>query len=321
MRGLRSTLALLLILIGLGAYIYFGTSKSDDRTSKQEKLFASVETDKVDELKVKSASGNLTTLKKENGTWKIVEPIAVSASQPEASAIANAMADTEIVRVVDDNPSDVKEYGLDAPRIEVDFTSTGGKPSGRLQVGEKTPTGGNLYARRNDEKRVVLIAQYHESALNKSTFDLRDKAVVKFDRDKVTGVEVTSDGKTLDFVKSGSDWRMTKPVDARADLSAVEGLIGRLESAQMKSIIPGEPSSADLKKYGLDKPSVSASVHLGSARATLLLGGKSDSGVYARDGSRPDVMTVDNSIADDLKKSADDYRKKDVFDFRAFNAT
>jgi hypothetical protein len=321
MRGLRSTLALLLILIGLGAYIYFGTSKSDDRTSKQEKLFASVEADKVDELKVKSASGNLTTLKKENGTWKIVEPIAVAASQPEASAIASAMADTEIVRVVDDNPSDVKEYGLDAPRIEVDFTSTGGKPSGHLQVGEKTPTGGNLYARRNDEKRVVLIAQYHESALNKSTFDLRDKAVVKFDRDKVTGVEVTSDGKTLDFVKSGSDWRMTKPLDARADLSAVEGLIGRLESAQMKSIIPGESSSADLKKYGLDKPSLSASVHLGSARATLLLGGKSDSGVYARDGSRPDVMTVDNSIADDLKKSADDYRKKDVFDFRAFNAT
>src|SRR5262245_22191137 len=114
---------------------------------------------------------------------------------------------------------------------------------------------------------------------------------------------------------------MTKPLDARADLLAVEGLIGRLESSQMKSIVPGEPSSADLKKYGLDKPSVSASVHLGSARATLLLGGKSDGGIYAKDGSRPDVMTVDSALADDLKKSADDFRKKDVFDFRAFNAT
>jgi len=322
MRGLRSTLALLVILIGLGAYIYFVTSKrSDDRGSKQEKLFTSVEADKVDELKIKSATGDRTTLKKEGGTWKIVEPIAVAASQPDASAVVNAVADTEIVRVVDDNPGDVKEYGLDTPRIEVEFTSSGGKPSGRLLLGDKTTTGGNLYARRNDEKRVVLIAQYHESTLNKSTFDLRDKALVKFDRDKVTGVEVTAEGKTLEFAKAGSDWRMTKPLDTRADFSAVEGLIGRLESAQMKSIVPGEPSSGDLKKYGLDKPSVSASIRLGSARATVLLGGKSDAGVYARDGSRPDVMTVDNSVADDLKKAADDYRKKDVFDFRAFNAT
>ena len=94
MRGLRSTLALLVILLGLGAYIYFVTSKqSDDRGSKQEKLFTSVEADKVDELKIKAASGDRTTLKKEGGTWKIVEPVAVAASQPDASAVVNAVAD------------------------------------------------------------------------------------------------------------------------------------------------------------------------------------------------------------------------------------
>jgi hypothetical protein len=323
MRGLRSTLALLLVLVGLGSYIYFVASKkSDDRTSKLEKLFASVEADKVEELKIKSATGERTTVRKEGGAWKIVDPIAAPAAQADVSAVANALADAEIVRVVDDNPSDVKEYGLDSPRIEVAFTSGSGKPSGRLIVGDKTTTGGNLYARRNDEKRVVLIAQFHESTLNKSTFDLRDKTVIKFDRDKVNGIDVVTDGKMLEFAKSGSEWRLTKPLDARADFTAVEALIGRVETAQMKSIVSSEPSAADLRKYGLDKPSVAANVHLGSARATLTLGGKSDDGgVYARDSSRPDIVTVENSVADDLKKSTDDYRKKDVFDFRAFNAT
>jgi hypothetical protein len=322
MRGLRSTLALLVILIGLGAYSYFVVSKkSDDRTSKQEKLFASVEADKVEELKIKSATGERTTVKRENGSWKIVDPVAAPASQSDASSVATALADTEIVRVVDDNPADVKEYGLDAPRIEIDFTSGGGKPSGRLLIGDKTTTGGNLYARRNDEKRVVLIAQYHETAFNKSTFDLRDKAVVKFERDKVTGVDVAVDGKVIEFAKSGSDWRMIKPLDARADTSAVEGLLSRLETAQMKSIEPGSPSPADLKKYGFDKPSATVNLNLGSARATITVGGKADGGVYVRDSARPEVMTVDNSVADDLKKSADDYRRKDIFEFRAFTAT
>ena len=232
MRGLRSTLALLVVLGGLGAYIYFVLSKqSDDTASKQEKLFTGVESDKIEELKVKSESGDVTTLKKEGGTWKIVSPVSVPASEGDASGIANVLGTLEIVRVIDDTPTDLKEYGLDPPRIEIEFKSSEGKPSGRLLVGEKTATGGNLYARHDGDNRVVLIGQYQEASLNKSTFDLRDKAIVKFERDKVDGVDVTAGGPTLEFAKAGGDWKITQPIAARADFSAVEGLVGRVETA------------------------------------------------------------------------------------------
>jgi hypothetical protein len=33
------------------------------------------------------------------------------------------------------------------------------------------------------------------------------------------------------------------------------------------------------------------------------------------------VVTVDKSLAEDLKKTVEDYRRKDAFEFRAFNAT
>ena len=62
-------------------------------------------------------------------------------------------------------------------------------------------------------------------------------------------------------------------------------------------------------------------VGLGSSRATLLFGAKTDAGtVYAKDESRPMVFTVEASLLDDLKKPADQLRRKDVFAFRAFNA-
>jgi len=57
MRGLRSTIALLVVLAGLGAYIYFVTSKAEDSSTKQEKLFPSVTSDNIEELTVKSYSG------------------------------------------------------------------------------------------------------------------------------------------------------------------------------------------------------------------------------------------------------------------------
>ena len=39
MRGLRSTIALLVVLVGLGAYIYFVGSRSEDSSSTQERVF------------------------------------------------------------------------------------------------------------------------------------------------------------------------------------------------------------------------------------------------------------------------------------------
>jgi hypothetical protein len=63
-------------------------------------------------------------------------------------------------------------------------------------------------------------------------------------------------------------------------------------------------------------------VHLGSARGTLALGGSAGTDtIYARDTSKPVVVTVESSLAQDAKKSPQDYRRKEVFEFRAFNAT
>jgi uncharacterized protein DUF4340 len=59
----------------------------------------------------------------------------------------------------------------------------------------------------------------------------------------------------------------------------------------------------------------------GSSKATLEIGGKADDAtVYARDASKPMVVTIDKSLADDLAKGEDDYRVKDLFQFRAYNA-
>jgi hypothetical protein len=42
--------------------------------------------------------------------------------------------------------------------------------------------------------------------------------------------------------------------------------------------------------------------------------------VYARDESRPLAFTVDATVAGDLKKPLDDFRRKDVFEFRTYSA-
>ncbi|MGE5243928.1 MAG: DUF4340 domain-containing protein [Betaproteobacteria bacterium] len=322
MRGLKSTLALVVVLIGLGAYIYFVTWKQPADTTKQEKVFVSVQADKIDSVTVKAASGETTTLQKKGGAWTITAPIDAKADESEVSGITSNLASLDVVRVIDEKPANLKLYGLETPRIEITFKGEGDKSDHRLFIGDKSPTGADLFARRDDAKRVFLIPAFQESTFNRTTFDLRDKTLLTFDREKVDAVTVeAADAKPVEVAKSGSDWKLEKPVETKADYGAVEGLIGRLQTVQMKSIVTDKPSPADLKTYGLDKPQATVTLHLGSARAELLLGGKApDNSVYARDSSRPMVMTVESALLDDLKKGPDALRNKDIFEFRAYNA-
>src|SRR5206468_10029501 len=105
----------------------------------------------------------------------------------------------------------------------------------KLRVGDKTPTGSDMFARRNDEKKVFLIPAFQDSSFNKDTFNLREKQLLKFDRDKVDRVEVSAGGKNMAVAKEGTEWKLTAPLQVRADFGAVEGLVGRLQSARMKS--------------------------------------------------------------------------------------
>lgn len=323
-RGLWSTLVLIVVLGGLGAYIYFVLNKQPDSgssaASKNEKVFANVQADKIEEVKVTSSAGDATTVKKENGGWQIVAPAAAKADDNEVNGITSALSSVEVQRVIDENPASLNDYGLSNPRIEVDFKAAGDKDYKKLLIGEKTPTGGNLFAMRGGEKKVIAIPAFQESTFDKKPFDLRDKTLIKFDREKVDAVTVVAGSKTVTFAKEGTDWNIKKPVAAKADFGSVEGLIGKIQSAQMKSQA-ADDANTDPKKYGLDKPQATIELNAGSSKATLIVGGKADDNtVYARDASKPGVVTIDKSLVDDLSKGADDYRVKDLFQFRAYNA-
>src|SRR5687767_8438154 len=121
MRGLKSTLALAVVLAGLGAYIYFVTWKQPaggDTGTKQEKVFAALEADKIEEIKVSLASGEATSLKKDSGAWQMTQPIAVKADDTEVSGITSALSSVEMTRVIDENPANLVDYGLSNPRIQ-----------------------------------------------------------------------------------------------------------------------------------------------------------------------------------------------------------
>jgi hypothetical protein len=315
-----STLILFVVLVALGAYIWFVERKREpvDPDAKP-KVFASVEAEKIDHLVVRSSKGDTTTLEKQGETWRLVAPVQTEADLGEVSGITSGLARLEQQSTVD-QPAGLGEYGLEPARFEITFKVAGEGQPRKLLLGDKTPTGADLYAKLGDAPAVFLIQSYLESTFDRGTFDLRDKAALKFAREKLDGVEIARTGDAIGFAKSGDEWRMTKPLAVRADYGAVEGVIGRLNTLQMKSIVA--PELGDAKAFGLDVPQFTVTLNAGSARSALLVGTASpDGSLYAKDAARPMVFTVDGTLADDLKKAATEYRPKDLFEFRTFTGT
>jgi hypothetical protein len=79
-----------------------------------------------------------------------------------------------------------------------------------------------------------------------------------------------------------------------------------------------EENPKDLAKYGLDKPAMTVTIGAGSAKTVLEIGKTEGTETYAKDASRPIVFVVDSTLQGDLQKNFDDYRKKELFEFRPF---
>ncbi|HUR19469.1 MAG TPA: DUF4340 domain-containing protein [Vicinamibacterales bacterium] len=321
MRG-RSTLILLVLAAAFGAYLYFVESKKTVADENAKKKVFTYESSKIEQVEIKLASGEDTALKKDAGGWTIVKPVTAPADQNNVNDIVTNLATLEEDRVVDENASDLKTYGLAQPRMDVTFAIAGEKEPKRILFGDKNPTGVGVYAKLPNANRVFLVGTSADTTFNRTAFDLRDKTALKIQQQDVNSLELISKNQTIRLEKNGEDWKMVKPVEAPADYVSVQGVLGQLQAAQMQTLKDKPEDLKDLKQYGLDKPEVTAIIGAGKQTVTFQLGKSVDAASFwARDAAKPAVFTVANGLAEELRKKPFDFRRKEIFAFRPFNAT
>ncbi len=318
MNRLTSTAALVAVLAALGAYIYFVDSKAPAQDAAVKEKVFTVAPEQIAEVTIRAANGDQTTLRKELSGWKVVAPVQADADQTEPDNITNGLATLELTRVVDAQPSSVADFGLDPAQGEIAFTVSGTTTPMRLQLGSKTPTGSDLYARKVGEPRVFLIPASVENTFNRTTFDLRDRSITKVDRITVDSVRVTSGTQTVQFVRRNeTEWNLTQPSAVRGDFGTIDGLINMVASGQVQKFV--SDTASDAPEYGFASPVATVVFSTAGKSSTLTIGREVEGTYYARDSTRPLVFTVGGNLVKELQKPVHDLRRKDLFDFRVFN--
>ncbi len=321
MRGLTSTIALILVLAGLGGYIYFVDNRRPADSAETKAKTFDVTADQIEEIQIRMADGDTSLIKKVDDRWRLVQPVEADADGSEVGNMASSLATLDIQRVVDEAPGDLGQFGLATPHLEVGFRVKGQTSFSRLLIGEKTPTGGDVYVKRSDQSRVFLVSSFIDDTFKRSAFDLRDKTLLKFDRDKLTALELTNASGTMRFERKGANWNFVLPRPMRADFAAIESTITSLSATLMQKFVADNATPAELASYGLAKPSAQASVITGDSRVTLALGRTDNAETYARELAKPAIVMVAPTIVEDLNRDVATFRRKEVFDLRSFSAT
>jgi hypothetical protein len=310
------------VAAGLFAYLYFVESKREPGAQEKpkEKVFAALKDakDKVKEITVASPAETLRLVKGSEG-WRLVAPQSVKADEGEVEGLVNSLESLETEEVVSETPGDLAQYGLAQPRTTVTVMREGSTDALRLQLGEKTPDGSSVYAKLPTSARVFTVPAWSVQNLEKKPFDLRDRSLVRFKRDEVKTLEVTSASGSYALARdAGGEWSFTRPLATRAARWSVDGLLGALEGLRMESVAAED--ARDLRPYGLDTPAWRVVLGLsdGTTRALEIGGSPAEKKHHAREASSRLVAVIPDAVVLDLGKGMKDLRAKRLLDVAAY---
>lgn len=265
------------------------------------------------EIKKKGAE-EIALAKNEAGKWQITAPASLAADQDAVSSMVSSLSSVNSERVVEDKASDLKQYGLIDPALEVDIATKDGK-SQKLLVGDDTPAGNAVFAAASGDPRVFTIATYTRTSFDKGPNDLRDKRLLTADFDKISQVELTAKKQSIEFGRNKDAWQILKPRPLRADNFTVEDLVRRLKDAKMDL---AAAAGADEKKLAA---AFASGTPVATARVTDAAGTqelqirKDKDAYYAKSTAVSGIYKVANDLGTGLDKNLDDFRNKKLFDF------
>src|SRR4051812_15478521 len=115
--GLLVAVGLLAVLGGL----LWWSNKREASASKTETAtkILSIPEDQFEGIRIKKLTGEVIDLRRENGKWRMAEPKPLAADQDAVSGMVTSLGTLNADKVVEENATDLKPYGLTIPTLDV----------------------------------------------------------------------------------------------------------------------------------------------------------------------------------------------------------
>jgi hypothetical protein len=315
------------ILLVLGAFYYLyeiqGGQKRQTEANKST-LLLQLAADDVTRFIVKRAQDTIRA-EKRDGHWYLTEPLQVRGDDQKYGELTRYVADLHHTRVVEEHPPSLEPYGLATPTLEIQVTLKNQSTPSILHLGSANPTGGSYYMHIEGRPAVYLVSGVAKDVLDAALYALRDKTVLAFTPAEVQAIHLAH-GTAAPIIlqrQAEDTWGLSAPVQAKADMQQVRGMIQRLHDAKVQTFITED--ATDLASYGLQTPVWHVALQLGAGHTplTLSLGNVNteQKGVYAKHDEAARVFLLPQELWDNLPKTMRELRDKTLLHYERDHVT
>jgi len=168
--------------------------------------------------------------------WRIFMPVPTIANQDVASRLASELVRMGSSRLIDEDPADLKDFGLDPPAytVIVTYNQTNTEV---LEVGVENLTGNAVYVKQGLGTAVYLVPVGIKPFLDKDLSDWRQKEVFPAASYDIKEIQIHSSRGRLHVTREGEGWSLEveppreskrKPIAGRGDSGEISNLLGSL---------------------------------------------------------------------------------------------
>jgi hypothetical protein len=312
----KSTVALLVVTVGIGAYISLYELKQPTPESRERlsKLVLSLSPETVTQIAIETPAAKTLTLNRgEANSWTLSAPPGARADTSRVSRLLGHTAALMASRVLSGSaqqPLNASDYGLDPPIGRLTLTAEG--VSHILLFGERTAVEDNRYVKLTTRPDIFIVPNDLFELADQPGESFRDTTLISVNSVTTEGLTITHPGATLQLSRKDEEWTLTQPMTDRADRNEVTALFNRLGLIKIQRFLETAPEGA------FDQPQVEVAVALTNPSKTVTLTfGKTleETLASAKRSDEPFIYAVNQEDVKSLLKEPGSLRSKDCFDY------
>ncbi len=286
-----------------------------DLFALRDKKLVQILTPDVTAVSLSQGAHTLAFEKSSGNEWMLTAPEAYDADNEKVLDLVNSFTSTRIKKFMEENASDMKQYGLDKPAVLVKLNQ--GEQQTTIALGDKPGIDkDSIYATVGDSHRVVEIDGAILKKISASPDEWRDMHLTKMDPAEVGRLEIEKpEGKLALEQDDSGNWTMPQPQKIAADNERVDSLVRDISGAKATGF--AKEKTLKEAKAKLEKPEIQVRLWKKKEEQPVVLSFAANGDNWVALTQSGDVSYVASETVKKFSVKPDDVKDKSVLRFSA----
>lgn len=242
----RSILVIALLVFTGYAYYDFKRDQKLEEQRMYETRLMTVEFQQVDKVEISHGDKRIVLQRSVDG-WNLEQPLQEAADNTAVEDLIKSTAAERIIDVVKEG-DDINWalFGLEKPMGTISFVTNSGV-SDTFEISEKRNFEENVYARKNKEKRLLLINSIWQSKLQREVIEYRDRRFLKHSIASVDQLRLKNSQGEMQLARNEGVWGVPNKPDIKLDQNKVRELLQKIADAEASEFLEGGAKAPQLK--------------------------------------------------------------------------